>query len=171
MIESTSCLAPAEDEIQPRSVFALQRVAVKGARHAVDNSRKRVKNVVRDSSDVSQSDSSQTSGSSYPARRARSFQELASSLSMKRSDTGSNFNVSPTLPKIPCDVDQMTERDRTVSDFNIGIGPFTSLDAVEPILQMPSRLPEGRLIRPFHLFFGLVDFLEKFFANVDWGWT
>jgi hypothetical protein len=39
---------------------------------------------------------SQTSGSSYPARRTRSFHELASSLSMKRSDTGSNLNVSPT---------------------------------------------------------------------------
>ena len=39
-----------------------------------------------------------TAGSSYPARRGRSFHELASSLSMKRSDVGSNRSGSPTLP-------------------------------------------------------------------------
>ena len=57
------------------------------------------------------------------------------------------------------DVGQMADRDRPMSNFDVGDGGVARAQAVEPILHVPTGLPQRELIAPLSFFFRNIEFL------------
>jgi hypothetical protein len=71
-----------------------------------------------------------------------------------------------TLSDPAGDVRQMTDADRPMANLDVGRGLFPRPNAVDPVLQVPLGLPEGRLIAPLLLFMHLIDLLEQLLGDL-----